>query len=140
MAPDDRFGWEHLLRMRTGAALFNQGRYWECHEDLEAPWAEYAGRRVRDVFWAVIQVATALAHHGRGNAEGARGQARRAAEKLDRCERGGVETPLLERCLAWRLLKSLVRALPPGASPRHFGPLGAFRFPDPSLWRRGGGP
>ena len=137
---DDRFGWEHLLRMREGAALFNRGLHWECHEALEAPWAEYAGRRVRYVFWAVIQVAAALCHLGRGNHEGARGQAGLALGKFERCERGGVETPLLMRCLRWSRLKSLVRALPPQASPRHFGPLSTFRFQDPPLWSRGDAP
>ena len=54
-----------------GVRLFNSGRYFECHEALEALWLE-APAESRDLYQGLIQTAVAFHHAERGNPEGAR--------------------------------------------------------------------
>ncbi|MDX2033331.1 MAG: DUF309 domain-containing protein [Blastocatellia bacterium] len=66
-----------------GIALFNEGRYFECHEVWETIWLRAEGAE-REFLHAMIQIAAALHHRERGNAKGAasvhaRAQARLAA-------------------------------------------------------------
>ena len=34
---------EHFEKMKKGVQLFNEQKYWECHEELEHHWLEDAG-------------------------------------------------------------------------------------------------
>jgi uncharacterized protein len=53
-----------------GLELFNQGAYFEAHEELELAWrAEHAP--VRELYRGVLQVAVAYLHIQRGNYRGA---------------------------------------------------------------------
>jgi uncharacterized protein len=53
-----------------GLALFNQGEYFEAHEELELAWrAERAP--VRELYRGILQVAVAYLHIQRGNYRGA---------------------------------------------------------------------
>ncbi len=66
-----------------GIALFNEGRYFECHEAWERLWLRTEGEE-RAFLHAMIQMAAALHHLERGNMKGAtsihaRAQARLAA-------------------------------------------------------------
>ncbi|MGH9800181.1 MAG: DUF309 domain-containing protein, partial [Blastocatellia bacterium] len=69
---------EEFLR---GIKLFNEGRFFECHEAWEAVWLK-AGGVERDFLHAIIQAAAALHHFQRGNLKGARSVGRRAIGKL----------------------------------------------------------
>jgi len=71
---------EEFLR---GVALFNDGKFFECHEVWEGIWIRAEGER-RQFLHAMIQAAAALHHLQRGNLKGARGVGRRAAETLGR--------------------------------------------------------
>jgi predicted metal-dependent hydrolase len=53
-----------------GRGLFNDGRYFECHEAWEAAWKHLEGDD-RRVLQGLIQAAAALLHLQRGNAHGA---------------------------------------------------------------------
>lgn len=50
-----QFTKEHLCDVRKGVVLFNQQKYWECHEELEHHWLESRGDNARLVYWAVIK-------------------------------------------------------------------------------------
>jgi hypothetical protein len=50
--------------------LFNQGNYFEAHEELELAWREEKGP-VREMYRGILQVAVAYYHILRGNYRGA---------------------------------------------------------------------
>jgi uncharacterized protein len=83
--------------LQDGIRLFNDGRYFECHEVLEAEWTSARGPR-RLFLQALIHVAVALYHHGRENHVGAIRQMRKALRKLAPCLPiyEGVDTARLE--------------------------------------------
>ena len=123
-----QFTREHLKKMSKGLKLFNSGHYWECHEELEDLWLNDAGDNSRYVYWAILQAATALFHYSDGNLEGAKGQIRRAKEKLAKCESLHVETDLLYNNLSWREFKDLVMNIPMSPKLSDFESLSQFRF------------
>lgn len=55
----------------AGIQLFNQGKYFEAHEALEAAWRAEPGP-VRELYRGILQVAVACHHLERGNLVGAR--------------------------------------------------------------------
>jgi hypothetical protein len=128
-----QFELTHLELMAEGIRLFNAQRYWECHEYLEHHWLEEAGP-VRNVYWAVIQVAASMIHYRDQNLIGAQGLIKKAKQKFDRIEQFNIESELLKKNLSWPELKSLVREIPDEAYLPDFQKLFAFRFKDPSLW------
>ncbi len=123
----------HLQTIAEGIRLFNAQKYWECHEELEDHWREEPGL-VRNVYWAVIQVAAAMIHYRDGNLTGARGLITKAKQKFDRCEQYKMESEMLERNLSWSALKKMVRAVPDESELSDFKNLFEFRFKDPTLW------
>lgn len=70
---------EEYLR---GIALFNDGRFYECHEVWETVWLRATGEQ-RRFLHAMIQAAAALLHVQRGNWKGARSVGARAVSKLE---------------------------------------------------------
>lgn len=130
-----QFDHSHLAIMEEGILLFNAQKYWECHEEFEHHWLEEPGP-LRNVYWAVIQVAAAMIHYREGNLTGARGLIFKAKQKFDRCEQNHVESELLYSELSWKELKALVRAVPAADSVlSDYSELFEFRFKDPSLWK-----
>jgi uncharacterized protein len=57
-------------RARQGILLFNQGKYFEAHEELEAAWKEEKGR-VRGLYQGILQAGVTYLHITRGNYAGA---------------------------------------------------------------------
>ena len=57
-------------RARQGILLFNQGRYFEALEELEAAWKEETGR-VRGLYQGILQAGVTYLHITRGNYAGA---------------------------------------------------------------------
>lgn len=53
-----------------GVEQFNQGRFYECHDTLEAIWME-AMEPDRTFYQGVLQIAVALYHLSNGNGRGA---------------------------------------------------------------------
>lgn len=130
-----KFNLDHLREIKKGITLFNQQKYWECHEELEDFWIENPGDNVRYVFWAIIQIATSMYHYRDGNLNGTQGMLQKAQDKIQQCEKNKVETPLLNEYLSWVKLKSLVNQVPKNAGLESFKKLYTFRFkPDPSKW------
>ena len=123
----------HLQIIAEGLRLFNAQKYWECHEELEHHWLEEAGP-IRNVYWAVIQVAASMIHYRDKNLVGAQGLINKARLKFDRCEQFKIESELLYKNLNWNELKNLVRAVPTEAQLDHFKNLFEFRFMDPKKW------
>lgn len=130
-----QFELEHLAIMEEGILLYNAQKYWECHEDLEHHWLEEPGP-LRNVYWAVIQVAAAMIHYREGNLVGARGLIFKAKQKFERTEQFNIESELLQSELSWKELKSLVREVPADSQLSDFKKIYEFRFKDPSLWKR----
>lgn len=64
-----------------GIELFNDGKFFECHEVWETIWLKAEGIE-REFLLAMIQVAAALLHIQRGNFSGAQSVGRRAIGKL----------------------------------------------------------
>jgi len=67
---------------REGFALFNQGRFFDCHEAWEIAWKQAEGTE-RLFVQGLIQAAVALLHVERGNLRGARSVYAKACAKLD---------------------------------------------------------
>lgn len=57
-------------RARQGIALFNQGKYFEAHEELEAAWKEEKGR-IRRLYQGILEAGVTYLHITRGNYAGA---------------------------------------------------------------------
>ena len=68
-APSDCQGPLHLQAIH-GMELFNQGRYFEAHEALEAAWRAESGP-VRDLYRAILQVGVVYLHITQYNYPGA---------------------------------------------------------------------
>lgn len=64
-----------------GIEQFNRGEFFECHDTLEAIWAETAGRE-RRFLQGLIQIAVGFYHFENGNPSGALSQWSRGEEKL----------------------------------------------------------
>lgn len=126
----DYFTQEHLNLMHPGLELFNAQKYWECHESLEHLWLEEPGP-IRNIYWAIIQVAAALIHYRDKNPIGAEGLIYKAKNKLLRCEESFVENEFLLKSLNWGDFKSEVKAIPNKPGLDDFKKLFEFRF----VWR-----
>jgi predicted metal-dependent hydrolase len=65
-----------------GIELFNQGRFFECHEAWEEAWKRSAGPE-KLFYQGMIQAAVAILHAQRGNLDGARSVYAKACAKID---------------------------------------------------------
>ena len=65
-----------------GIDLFNEGRFFECHEAWEEIWKRSDGE-VKLFYQGLIQAAVAILHAQRGNLEGASSLYEKASAKLD---------------------------------------------------------
>lgn len=122
-----QFDQSHYKIMVEGIRLFNAQKYWECHEVLEQLWLSDR-TPIRNIYWAVIQVAAAMIHFREGNLVGAASLVHKAQKKFDKCEEGKVENELLEEKLSWANLKKLVREIPKEPKLPDFKKLFDFRF------------
>ncbi len=57
-------------RARAGIRLFNQGRYFEAHEELEAAWRDEKGK-IRELYQGILEAGVTYLHITRGNYTGA---------------------------------------------------------------------
>lgn len=57
-------------RARQGILLFNRGKYFEAHEELEAAWKEEPGR-IRRLYQGILEAGVTYLHITRGNYAGA---------------------------------------------------------------------
>jgi uncharacterized protein len=73
---------EHPNYYEEGIDLFNEGRFFECHEAWEEIWKRSDGE-VKLFYQGLIQAAVAILHAERGNLEGARSLYEKASLKLD---------------------------------------------------------
>jgi len=55
---------------RKGLMLFNEGRYFEAHEDLEIAWREETGK-VREMYQGILEAGVTYLHIRRNNLAGA---------------------------------------------------------------------
>ena len=115
-------------KLRHGIILFNQQKYWECHEVLEDIWYEEMGENSRFIYWAIIQVACSLIHYRDGNLAGANGMLAKAKEKFKECDKLGVITELIDYDLSWSELKNLVEEIGEDGKLEDFKKLYKFRF------------
>jgi uncharacterized protein len=121
---------EHFEKIRPGLLLFNEQKYWECHEALEDLWMEDRQDPARNVYWAVIQVAAACIHYREKNLIGAQGMIFKAREKLGRCRDLRILSAEINSDLNWSGLESIVAAIPERNSRlEDFAILFDFRFP-----------
>ena len=119
----------HLSKMEEGVQLFNEQKYWECHESLEDVWMEDRNDNARNVYWAVIQVAAACIHYRDGKIIGAQGMINKTKEKFKRCHDLHILTPLVYEFLDWKELEELVMKIPEkDAKLEDFEDLYNFRF------------
>lgn len=121
---------EHLLKMREGVQLFNEQKYWECHESLEDVWAEDNHDPVRYVYWAVIQVAAACIHYRDSKLIGAQGMIMKAKEKFRKCHELHILSDLVYKHLDWKEMEEIVLRIPDGKDSvlEDFRPIFDFRF------------
>jgi predicted metal-dependent hydrolase len=124
------FSSEHLHKMREGVHLFNEQKYWECHEALEDVWMEDRQDPARNVYWAVIQVAAACIHYRDDNLIGARGMIFKAKEKFRRCRDQHILSDLAFKFLDWEEFEKLTMSVPEGDKSQleDFKALFDFRF------------
>jgi hypothetical protein len=75
-----------LDALHEGIGLFNEERYWECHEVLEQIWHPAKGTE-RDIIQGLILTAAALVHAQKEENDVCFSMLRRAKTKLDSLER-----------------------------------------------------
>lgn len=127
-----QFSPDHLNKMSGGIQLFNQQKYWECHEVLEDLWAEDTQDPARYVYWAIIQICAVCIHYRDGNLIGCQGMIRKAREKFLRCQELHVHTSLMDQQLAWATLEAIVGRIPRENSQlEDYREIFSFRFPGP---------
>jgi predicted metal-dependent hydrolase len=116
--------------MAEGVLLFNQQKYWECHESLEEVWLEDRQDPARNVYWAVIQVAAACIHYRDKKIIGAQGMIMKSKEKFRRCRDMHILSDLMFTYLDWQELEDLVMKIPDGDKSQldDFSELYNFRF------------
>jgi uncharacterized protein len=120
---------EHLAKMQEGIELFNEQKYWECHESFEDLWMEDKNDPARNVYWAIIQVAAACIHYRDSKIIGAQGMVNKAKEKFRRCREQHILTPLAFTYLDWEELETLVMKIKDkDAQLSDFEELFDFRF------------
>jgi hypothetical protein len=118
----------HLERLLPGIEIFNQEKFWECHEELEHMWLEDRGDPARYVYWAVIQVAACLYHVRNENLVGATGMLKKAREKFQYCRDNHVITPLLLNSLNWVDFENEALAIPDSPKLSDFNKMYHFKF------------
>jgi hypothetical protein len=101
---------------RTGHAaraidLFNRGRYWEAHEELEIIWRSVPDDDEALVLQGLIQGAAALLHRARDNDHGVRRVGGSALRKLAGPQHPAIEFETVE--FRGALEEALVRGGPP---------------------------
>jgi hypothetical protein len=69
-------------RYRRGIALFQGGKFFEAHEELELLWRATPPGPDREFLQGLIQLAVSLEHWRRGNPRGAWGQYQKALRRL----------------------------------------------------------
>lgn len=105
-------------KLRTGLALFNAGRFFEAHEELEDLWRKMHGPE-RRYLQGLIQVAAGFHHHSRGNLQGAVSLIGRGSERLDHAPDiflGIALVPLRRELMQW--LQALAAGSPTPRLPR----------------------
>ncbi len=102
---------EHMVKIQEGIELFNEQKYWECHESLEDLWMEDRNDSARNVYWAIIQVAAACIHYRDGKIIGAQGMINKAKEKFRRCREQHVLTDIVLTYLDWEELEKLTLSI-----------------------------
>jgi predicted metal-dependent hydrolase len=130
----DEFTHSHLNLMANAIRLYNAKKYWECHENLEHYWLEEPGP-IRNIYWAVIQVAAAMIHYRESNLIGASGLLKKAKEKFQRVEKYNLENELLYEFLSWKILKKKCSDLSDEPKLDDFADLYEFKFKEPELWK-----
>lgn len=119
---------EHFEKMRKGIELFNEQKYWECHEELEHHWLEDAGDNARLIYWAVIQVAAAMYHFRDENLQGVHGLLYKAKDKLNRGIKNRVETRYLLEHINWNEFRQLILNSPQKGNLSEYQHIYDFRF------------
>jgi hypothetical protein len=69
--------------IRIGVALFNEERFWECHETIEQIWRRETNKEEKDVQQGFILAASLLVHHQRDEDPVALGMIPRTLVKLN---------------------------------------------------------
>jgi predicted metal-dependent hydrolase len=57
-------------KAKEGIELFNQGKFFDAHEELESAWREET-EDIRDLYQGILQIAVTYLHITRGNYDGA---------------------------------------------------------------------
>lgn len=128
-ADSSLFAAPHYQKIGEGVRLFNEQKYWECHEALEHEWLEDRQDPARYVYWAVIQVAAAMIHYRNEKLVGAQGMINKAREKFQKIREHGILKEPWRSKLQWDELEKMVEAVPTtGAELSQFAALFDFRF------------
>lgn len=124
------FDEEHLEKMKHGIHLYNEQKYWECHEVFEDLWCEDAHDPVRNIYWAIIQVAAACIHYRESNLIGCQGMIAKAKEKFKRCREMHVLSDLAFKRLEWAEFEEIALKIPDSSHSKleDFKELFNFRF------------
>lgn len=91
------------MALKTGIDQFNQGKYYACHDTLEAIWME-ASTSEKPFFQGILQLAVALYHLGNHNWRGAAillGEGIRRLEPFEPSYRNVNVTALLDCADDW---------------------------------------
>ena len=73
---------ESMSALRKGAAEFNCGKFFECHDTLEEVWRGTRGP-ARDFLQGLIQISVGFYHLGNGNCAGGESQLSKGLKNLE---------------------------------------------------------
>lgn len=122
-----KFSSEQKQYLADGVALFNDEKFWECHELLEDIWME-SNDDSKYIFWALIQVSAAMVHYREENFKGCSSLFKKCLDKIRMCEASGVEEPDLIKLTNWGEFKALAFACENAKELSDFTSLYKFKF------------
>lgn len=99
-----------IVEFRRAIVEFNEGRYFECHDTLEALWVLASGEE-RRYLQGLIQVSVGFYHFFNGNPSGAISQWGKGSRKLGTFGReyGGVDhQALIDSVMEWTGIASRI--------------------------------
>lgn len=105
----------HATRFLAGIAEFNQGNFYEAHEEWEAVWLDLVGTE-KTLCQGLVQIAAGYHKLSLGEANGARKLLERGLALVRNSDSGRLGLPLHDWCAGVATDLDVLRRLPFGAS------------------------
>jgi hypothetical protein len=108
--------------------LFNNEKFWDCHEELEDHWLQAGSELEKYLYWVVIQVATIVYHYRGSNLAGAQGLLAKSKNKVEKIKSLTNDVDELDKLIDWNILTDTLNKINKGDTLEKFSALSDFKF------------